>query len=611
MKKHLLSHTLLLACLALASNALTRSPATDRDAVVSDYTGEWVSTQEESPEQQPEPYQTPRRNIHRLFPLAGRHYFAGFARQPLAAAAAAGDSTAEEDAWSNWGKVHNGDSLSHEEVDGTTDLDVEDNPDRICEEKGEHLLCKCVQGNPTLVDCSKAQLKSGQPLNTAYLSAEHAKPEFVAQVVNLDHNDIEVLRKGQVMPKQEGNILVLDLSYNRIEDVQPKTFNTFTNLRRLKLSHNRLRDADMSKDWLSSSLVGLHHLYLDWNYLRNLDTDLFQNLKNMTKLVLDGNKGLTLTASTFKTPLPELKTLSLDRCGLTDLDRNVFEGLPGLEELSIIGNHFTAIPLAVKANPGLKAIEMSETDLVELSGYEFSKMKALEKVYMRKMPYLARVGDCAFCRLDKLELVDLSRSKKLTAIHANAFGGVSDQESLPDSLHTLLLDECSLPTLDKSLVDWDDMTKVSLAGNQFNCDCATLGWAIRSTKLEKKYKGSQPMCAAPENAVGKTFAEAREVLSCGVGEPVAPGGGEKSTVAFVLLGLVGLVGLAGVVVYKQRRGTLPYFNRQAADAQLGYANLPRGGRGAGAGVNNGAEDDMDEDGDERRLERDFNRPEFV
>lgn len=133
----------------------------------------------------------------------------------------------------------------------------------------------------------------------------------------------------------------------------------------------------------------------------------------MTKLVLDGNKGLTLTATTFKTPLPQLKTLSLDRCDLTDLDRNVFEGLPNLEELSIIGNHFTAIPLAVKANPGLKAIEMSETDLVELSGYEFSKMKALEKVYMRKMPYLARVSDCAFCRLDKLELVDLSRSKKV------------------------------------------------------------------------------------------------------------------------------------------------------------------------------------------------------
>ena len=41
----------------------------------------------------------------------------------------------------------------------------------------------------------------------------------MAQVVNLDHNAIEVLRKGQLMPKQEGNILVLDLSYNSIEDV--------------------------------------------------------------------------------------------------------------------------------------------------------------------------------------------------------------------------------------------------------------------------------------------------------------------------------------------------------------------------------------------------------
>jgi len=141
----------------------------------------------------------------------------------------------------------------------------------------------------------------------------------------------------------------------------------------------------------------------------------------MTKLVLDGNKELALTAATFKTPLPMLKTLSLDRCGLTDLDRNVFEGLPGLEELSVIGNQFSAIPMAIRALPGLKALEMSETNLVELSAYEFKQMKALEKVYMRKMPFLARVSDCAFCRLEKLELVDLSKSKKVRLWEKGAF----------------------------------------------------------------------------------------------------------------------------------------------------------------------------------------------
>jgi len=90
-------------------------------------------------------------------------------------------------------------------------------------------------------------LKNGQHLNTAFLSAKHAKPDFVAQIVNLDHNDIDVLRVGRVMPGQEQNILVLDLSHNNIEDVQPKTFDSFTNLRRLKLSHNRLRDGEMSE----------------------------------------------------------------------------------------------------------------------------------------------------------------------------------------------------------------------------------------------------------------------------------------------------------------------------------------------------------------------------
>ena len=140
MKKHLLSLTLLLACLALASNALIRAPATDRDTVVSDYTGEWVSTQEESPEQRRRSPTRPHAATSTdSSPCRAVTTSPASCDEPDRPLQGQGTRMATRTAMpGRTGETHNGDSLSHEEDDGDWSAKVvEDNPDRICEEKGD------------------------------------------------------------------------------------------------------------------------------------------------------------------------------------------------------------------------------------------------------------------------------------------------------------------------------------------------------------------------------------------------------------------------------------------------------------------------------------------
>lgn len=69
-------------------------------------------------------------------------------------------------------------------------------------------------------------------------------------------------------------------------------------------------------------------MQLDHNYIKYFDDGIFDNLGNLTKLVLDGNVGLHIRRETFGRNLLNLKTLSLDMCGFETLDENLFEGLP-------------------------------------------------------------------------------------------------------------------------------------------------------------------------------------------------------------------------------------------------------------------------------------------
>lgn len=57
-------------------------------------------------------------------------------------------------------------------------------------------LCKCHDGSKSnRIDCSNALLKNGKTLDTAFLKLNKKKEGFVAEEVDLSHNEIQLLRK--------------------------------------------------------------------------------------------------------------------------------------------------------------------------------------------------------------------------------------------------------------------------------------------------------------------------------------------------------------------------------------------------------------------------------
>uniref|UniRef100_A0A915E1X9 LRRCT domain-containing protein n=1 Tax=Ditylenchus dipsaci TaxID=166011 RepID=A0A915E1X9_9BILA len=500
------------------------------------------------------------------------------------------------------------DAISQEVNPDVLTDDDEDKPDVIC---ANGRMCSCIRGvdarDPNVVDCSHATLKNSGPLDTAYLMIQLEKdPKFKAQVVKLDNNNIHYLQRGLIMPGHESSILSLDFSFNQIGTVERNSFDAFDKLVKLKLTHNRLRYYEISDDWLTAKLgASLHQLYLDYNFIEKLDDGIFDNLKNLTKLVLDGNNGLKLTAQTFGSGLGKLRTLSLDNCGLEVLDDNIFKHLVNLTQLSLSGNKFTTIPSAVANIPKLSIVAMSENPLVKLTSSAFkanSQTKAnnmLKTIYLRKMPMLTEVEACAFCGLTSLETVDLSGSKNLASLHVGAFGTGEKKNLGATKVKTLLLSDCALTSVSEDLLQWTDDHKLALSGNPLLCDCENMQW-LMVNKAKIQFQKEKPTCAAPEKVKGMTLKEAN-THGCGA---IQSSSSQKMTLIVVLVGLCASIFIVGFFYARSKGGVRNFLPvGRPASPQLGYSNL-----NARANPMHNTDGVMD---DEDRLEDDFNRPEFV
>uniref|UniRef100_A0A183CPI3 LRRNT domain-containing protein n=1 Tax=Globodera pallida TaxID=36090 RepID=A0A183CPI3_GLOPA len=133
----------------------------------------------------------------------------------------------------------------------------------------------------------------------------------------------------KILPGKESNVLSLDFSSNLISDIQPGTFNQFTKLQVLMLTHNKLDSDQISVDVFTPSLgESLHQLYLDYNFITTLDEGVFDNLSQLKKLVLDGNREIQLSRGVFtNAAFDVLEVLSLDKCSIKELDEHIFANL--------------------------------------------------------------------------------------------------------------------------------------------------------------------------------------------------------------------------------------------------------------------------------------------
>ncbi|XP_044003406.1 leucine-rich repeat-containing protein 15-like [Aphidius gifuensis] len=152
--------------------------------------------------------------------------------------------------------------------------------------------------------------------------------------INLSRRNLVVLPKDIFTGFE--NIENLDLSYNRLDYLEPGTFN---------------------------NLLNLQTLALDVNNLRALSSDIFNGIEKLTSLSLSQNKLNFIQPGTFNN-LSNLKCLYIYKNRLTSLPKDIFVGLKNLEMIGLSSNRLMYLDSDIFSNlPVLLYVDIQENNL--------------------------------------------------------------------------------------------------------------------------------------------------------------------------------------------------------------------------------------------------------
>ncbi|GFY74155.1 tollo [Trichonephila inaurata madagascariensis] len=173
----------------------------------------------------------------------------------------------------------------------------------------------------------------------------------------LQNNSISVLPPGLFAGLQQ--LLVLDLSRNEVTSHWLST-DTFADLIRvvtLDISYNRLTQIDSS---IFRSQYSLEVLHLDHNEIEVISDHAFSSLYKLHTLILNNNKITRVTTPMFS-GLHVLNMLSLSHNDIVDVHPDAFKNNSAVMELNLADNKLAAVPTAVQSLQLLRMEIKSET----------------------------------------------------------------------------------------------------------------------------------------------------------------------------------------------------------------------------------------------------------
>ncbi|XP_023244888.1 protein artichoke [Copidosoma floridanum] len=220
-------------------------------------------------------------------------------------------------------------------------------------------------------------------------------------VLHLDRNRIPRLEASFAdLP----NLSRISLSFNRITEIFPGTFQRVPQLRTLNLNHNRIhrihpeffpqrgREANnLEEIWLMDNDIGhvseiravlealprLKFLEASFNQIQEVQYGALHGHSSLERLHLDYNR----LAFVHFSGMPALRELRLRNNSLTNAPDTPFWDLPGLKGLDISGNFFRHVEPRLLANlPSLRRLDLSENAIALVEPDAFLGTPALEHV---------------------------------------------------------------------------------------------------------------------------------------------------------------------------------------------------------------------------------------
>lgn len=181
--------------------------------------------------------------------------------------------------------------------------------------------------------------------------------------LNLGKNYLERIPHEAILPLKY--LKILELSENKISQMEADDFNGMDSLDQLTLNHNKLEHLGAG---FFRGLHSLTTLYVDHNQIQTVNKDAFEGLEDsLTSLTLTGNQIQEFPMLALRR-IHRLQTLHLDDNKITRLEEDAFEGFGEHIKFLWLQNNFIReiLPPAFQDLHSLEWIKIANNDLKTL-----------------------------------------------------------------------------------------------------------------------------------------------------------------------------------------------------------------------------------------------------
>uniref|UniRef100_A0A8C2YK38 Leucine rich repeats and immunoglobulin like domains 1 n=1 Tax=Chinchilla lanigera TaxID=34839 RepID=A0A8C2YK38_CHILA len=269
----------------------------------------------------------------------------------------------------------------------------------------------------------------------------------------------------------------LNLSYNKLSEIDPAGFEDLPNLQEVYLNNNELTAIPS----LGAASVHVTSLSLQHNKIRSVEGSQLKAYLSLEVLDLSLNNITEIRSTCFPHGL-RIKELNLGGNRIGTLEPGAFDGLSrSLLTLRLSKNRITQLPVKAFKLPRLTQLDLNRNRIRLIEGLTFQGLDSLEVLKLQRNN-ISRLTDGAFWGLSRMHVLHLEYNSLaevnsgslygLTALHQlhlsnNAISRIHrDGWSFCQKLHELILSFNNLTRLDEeSLAELSSLSVLRLSHN--------------------------------------------------------------------------------------------------------------------------------------------------
>ncbi|XP_023347242.1 toll-like receptor 7 [Eurytemora carolleeae] len=352
-------------------------------------------------------------------------------------------------------------------IEGKGDMDLFNYEDELCEN------CRCYNESSLSLwlDCT------GLGLEKIPDWLDEFENQTFSILLDLSFNTIE-----ELVSFPEGSVWNLDLSHNSIRRIENGAFIQISqDLMELDLSDNKLDASGLEKDCFRGKLIEgnisplqIIQLSLAKNRIHTVHPEIFVHLTKLTDLDLSDNPLEPFSQAMVEAinGILTLESLNFRSTGLTSLPEGMLTGMDQLIYLDLSGNRFHQVSPEIKMVPFLETLILNNNLLHELNKDSFNGLVNLKNLSISECHGLKYIEEGSFASLTDLQLLRISGNKQLEWISPDAW---PKDINLPFTLQELDLSDNHLNYLPNMLLpdftDWKKIEIINIQGNPWVCDC--------------------------------------------------------------------------------------------------------------------------------------------